>query len=563
MSLVEDLALFVVLIIAAILVGTLKYDKDWWRKSWDIIDDRMERLQAVDPRLPTVVATALIILLFVYQDGLWSFTLWVMVTAAVTYRLISHVLLDLPIISTFVGDRWETLIRDQWVLPANVHETNTLSLPNRLLGVVPLPRRSILIMGSSGSGKTEMAKHLLYQTDFGDAPVVVFDRKDDYKEMFDEMDISYETVTMDGSSVIWNCFEEFKNEHDIEEFARSLYPEGSDFFDKSAPMVFAAVIKAIVRRNDGYEGLTNESLVNYFNKSEIEQIYEDLSEYEDLTGASSAINVDNAPKQAQGVYANIQQTINRVFVGDFEEAPGEDYNSFSMREYMNNPGSDVLVLDYPDRSGETTKPIFRFLIDQGAGFAMESDDPSYFILDEFAQIPHLREIETLLNVGRGRDVHVLSTLQSISQLNDNYGEDRGESMLAGHDTQMLLRANDPSTTDHVQRMTGTEWHEDSGMGLFGNYLKILSFPSMRQLEQSVEDAERESKRTEQHHFNQGEIQNWDAGEGVIVRFDGFIKGYVPMIDDVKHRYDAALNPDPSPWDEEPDQSGTHGPVADD
>src|SRR5699024_3898194 len=207
---------------------------------------------------------------------------------------------------------------------------------------------------------------------------------------------------------------------------------------------FAAVLKMLVRESGGVEDLSNHMIRHYFQTSEVGDIYEDLSEYPDFRAAQSALNVETNAKHDQSVYNTMQRTVNDVFVGDF--ARSTDEWEFSIRDYMNDPQGVPLVLDFPKDRGETTKPLFRFMLDWSARFAL--DDPArqhYFVLDEFARIPHLRKIGDLLNVGSGDRVQVVVTLQSVTQMYYNYGHDYGKSLLAGLVSKVCLRANDNET----------------------------------------------------------------------------------------------------------------------
>jgi type IV secretory pathway TraG/TraD family ATPase VirD4 len=200
-------------------------------------------------------------------------------------------------------------------------------------------------------------------------------------------------------------FSEFDSEQDADEFAWALFPEPSggdnDFFDDMARQIFAACLKMMMRRekDTGKFQLSNATVRSYFQDHTASDVYEDLDRHDDLRGAASAINVETSPKQAQGVYASVQRIVNKVFVGDFG-ARSEDGEEFSIRKHVQNPQGVPIVLDFPKVSDQNTKPIFRFLIDHAAMFAMQdTDNQSYFVLDEFAQIPHLFEnLDRLLYV---------------------------------------------------------------------------------------------------------------------------------------------------------------------
>jgi hypothetical protein len=404
-----------------------------------------------------------------------------------------------------VGEQW----RNEFALNMVVRKTGG-NVVDRWESVVGLPKRSILIAGASGAGKTEAAKHLVHQILFDrDALILVYDHKRDYQDLFDRLGIKYIRISMADSTHIWNCFGEFDEVRDIDEFARALYPElgghENDFFDDMARQVFAACLKMMIRNNDGFEGLSNATIRDYFRSHGAGAIYTDLSEFADLQAAASAIDFEASSRQAQGVYASVQRVVNKVFIGDFGAAPVSNHG-FSLREHVQDPQGVPIVLDFPTAAGQTTKPIFRFLIDHAAMLALKhSDDQSYFVLDEFAQIPQLRRFDELVNIGRGENVTTLVTLQSMQQLYSNYGRQTGESILSGLVSMILLRPNDDATVEFYRSAIGSEFTE------------------------YAVNSPRETRAIEEHEFSKGAIRRWNPGVGVIVNQSGWRHGYIPQM----------------------------------
>lgn len=437
----------------------------------------------------------------------------------------------LPVVATAVGvKRWiegkytERAARKAddkgYTLPMNV--TRNKNIGSTHADVLGIPDEgSVLCLGATRSGKTEVGKHLLAQLlTRPNEPVVVFDYKTDYQQCLDNW--GAETIRLSGtnSTHIWNLFREVETERELDEIGRALFPDdgensggSAEFFSTAARQLFVAVLKYLTREAaDADREPSNEMLVRYFQRTDATQLYDDLQEYEDLRGAASAIDPDASP-QAAGVYATVQQRVNDVFVGDFAK-DGE----FSIREYMANPRGRVLVLDFPQRYGDAVKPVFRFFIDQAARHALAtSNRSSSFVLDEFARIPGLRRIGELVNVGAGQQTQVILTLQSVSQLYDNYGKERGTSILSGLITSVILRLSDPESIGYARSVIGTEFEEYTQhveKRMFGNHQVELG---------------RESKEEEEHPFAKGDFTTFDPGVGVVVRPGGWAYGYIPML----------------------------------
>lgn len=392
--------------------------------------------------------------------------------------------------------------------------------------VIGLPMRSVVAIGASGAGKTEVVKHFVRRMLADDSAMMfVFDRKTSFQDFFDDINVDYIRISLHDSTIVPNFFQEFENEDDVDEFARSLFPksEDDDFFNTSSQHVFAAVIKSMIRNNGGVEGLSNANIRQYFEESTAQDVYDDLMEHDDFRGVATAIDAETAGKQATGVYASVQNTVQEMFRGDFARDAATqpriqgykdiEREGFSIREYRENPCGVPVVFDLPTEHTEAVKPIFRFLLDHSAMHGMAATErQSNFVLDEFAQIPHLRRLEEVVNVGREENVSTVVCLQSVKQLFANYGNDYGGSILAGLTSKILLRPNDEETVDYIRESVGTEFREytRTSMDMFGREVT-------------------ETKSEEEHIFSRGEIRKWDTGVGVVASEKGWVFGHILML----------------------------------
>lgn len=413
-------------------------------------------------------------------------------------------------------------------LPINIASaSSSFSLLDKWANTIALMPYSILLLGATRSGKTEAAKHIVHQmlNRFGDGVMVVFDYKDDYQTFFDELDVDYIQLSLEGSTHIPNVFDEFEDELDVDEFARAMFPDGggrrdggsAEHFEDVARQTFAAILKMLRRERDD---LTNAAVKNYFAESGPEDIYNDLSEHNDLRAARSAMNTEKNAKHAQNTYITLQKRVSEVFVGDFGRSPPDGGRGFAFREMFEQPPGIPIVLDFPKDKGASTAPLFRFYLDWAARFALSnSHRQDYFILDEFARIPNLRKIGDLLNVGGGDKVQVVVALQSVAQMYSNYGRDRGKALLSGLVSKILLRANDSETVEFIRESIGTEFveytqHVEKRDSIVGDGQTTVN---------------RETKEEEEHAFAKGDIRKWNPGVGVIVLPDRWAYGYIPQL----------------------------------
>ena len=187
---------------------------------------------------------------------------------------------------------------------------------------------------------------------------------------------------------------------------------------------------------------------------------------------------------------------------------------------MEHPEGQALVLDYPYREGETTTPLFRLLVNLAARESLaDGDRGAYFVLDEVAQLPHLARLDELVNVGVGRSIQVLATLQSVAQLREGYGRDAADAILSGFLSAVILRCGDPATVEFARERIGTRFDERTG-----------SVEKARLANGRQRTVRRETNQVEEFPFSRGDLTAWEPGEGVGVRSDSWTYGRVRLID---------------------------------
>lgn len=526
---IDLLSLFVLLGLVAAFAVQFFTPRPWWSRFWWTLSRQFNPLRQRHWALPAVFSVVFLTVVDVVAGDLGTggptLLLWFVFAGYGTWAFTKQ-----HALGRFQRRRLMKAAEEDIGLPVSIWSSSSrFSMLDRWANAVALVPYSILLLGATRSGKTEVAKHIVIQMfyRFAAGVMVVFDYKTDYQDFFDTLGIDYIKLSLRNSTHIPNLFYEFEDELDVDEFARAMFPSGGDrrdggsaeFFDKTSRQTFAAVLKMLWRERDDPD---NRTVRRYFKQSSAEDIFNDLRGYDDFVAAASAINVETNAKRAGDVYSTLVSKVDEVFVGDFARSPDEaaGEQAFSFREAYEKPPGKPVVLDFPKNKGDSTKPLFRFYLDWAARFALDNpNQQDYFILDEFARIPHLRKIGDLLNVGAGDRVQVVAALQSINQMTANYGENRGKALLSGLVSKILLRANDSETVDFIRESIGTEFveytkHVEKRQSLIGDH----------QVETN-----RETKEEEEHAFAKGDIRKWDPGVGVVVLPDKWAFGYIPQL----------------------------------
>lgn len=384
---------------------------------------------------------------------------------------------------------------------------------------------SIGLLGATRSGKTEALKILAYQMllDRQDTPIVVYDHKSELRHWFrdtlDEDDVVVLSADKSVSTHTWNLFGEVESYRDAREIARLLSPDdGHPFFSKASQGILAGCIW-YVHREAQTQGkrATNEHLLNFIRTLDVEQVEQMAGAYTALESLTTYVSEDSH-KQSAAVLATTLTYVEEVLEGDFG-AQGR----FSLAEFFDNPRGRVLIIDYDGL--ETTKPAIRCLLDRSIAHAMDDNRPARLLLDEFAQVPRLSRLDELVNVGAGRDVQSVLALQSVSQLYDVYGREKGTAVVSGLRSQILLRTDDTESKDFVREAIGTEWQEREQLDY----------------DDDGEVKGTESERVEKHAFARGELSNFAPGEAVVVKPRGWLHAQIKMLGDVREDFDHGLD----------------------
>lgn len=414
--------------------------------------------------------------------------------------------------------------RGQWVIneDAKGEEPRTIQ---------PKQDRSILVLGETGSGKTEAITLLVYQFAVGgDDPFIVFDYKGDYRAFFERYGRGEDllTISLEGSDEIWNLFAEVDRVEEFDEIGRQLFMEeerasSNSFFPRAAKDVFVATCKYLYERDD--IDPSNEYLVRFIDqgpKALYGYLTDEVARANGLSGAAVNIDVKGASKQALGVHGHLQTVVSEMFRGDFRSD-----GDFSVSGYMKNPRGRTLLLDFPLDRGETVKPVYRFFIDWAIRDALNDDrDDAYFVLDEFQTIPGLEKIERLVNAGRAQGAYSVLGLQSVSQLYSTYGEEQASSILSGLAQEILLRSGDRRTTDYVRSRLGQEFvtrevRDDDGRLVRDAQGNVIENP----------DNTTEIKR-EEYPVSERTLQQFRPGEGFVVTQTGRSHGRLMMLEPI-------------------------------
>lgn len=346
--------------------------------------------------------------------------------------------------------------------------------------------RHALLLGGSGCGKTNafcFAVRALRNMMDADDVMIIFDTKG---EFYSEFGCAQDVVIGNSTrfrklSYTWNLFEDILADGwdmacvdmNAREMAMNLFKDrGSStqpFFCNAARDIFRGVLIHFVRNAQKdpvkyKKYLNNADLINAFKTFTVDDYRKIFNYHADMRGLLSYFG-DGTSNQALGVFGELNSMLSEYFVGVLAENRAD--RSISMRHAVRDKGGKVIFVEYDLAVGETLSPMYRLLIDlalkealsRGADQEGAENQPTsgrvYLIADEFKLLPKLQHIDDALNFGRGMGVCVMAGLQSIDQLYEAYGREKGAVLASGFGSIFAFHTNDASSREYITRRFGS------------------------------------------------------------------------------------------------------------
>lgn len=328
--------------------------------------------------------------------------------------------------------------------------------------------KHILLVGGTGSGKTNLFYHIVKQLTgkmTKDDVMLIFDSKGDfYNKFYTKGDIIIgNSAQYRKASDKWNIYEEIIADgkdyvsvtQNTQEICKSLFSDlvernsSNPFFPIAARDLLASIIIALIRNGVVPD---NKDIKEYIDSTSLEELRTLLASHKELASVASYIG-GKAGSQAQGVLSEMYSVVRDVFTGVFAES-----GDFSMRKFIRQKGGRVAYIEYDLAIGDVLSPIYTLLFDLALKEALgrtATQGNVYLVADELKLLPNLRHLEDGINFGRSLGVKILAGLQSIDQLNANYtNETKAKNAVSGFSSVFAFQQNDFSTREYVSQLMG-------------------------------------------------------------------------------------------------------------
>ena len=353
--------------------------------------------------------------------------------------------------------------------PININFTgkNGLGENDKFCLTEKLLSQHLMLVGGIGSGKTNTFNQILQtiipQLSSNDV-MIIFDTKGDfYKEFYKPGDIvisNDNTACGPNGPDYWNIINELPNDSKLKEnvieISNALFADklknsgGNSFFPQAAKDIMSAILYHFVLKKN-YIKSDNLILSETLKKENIKWYQSVLGMYSNYSAMLNYIP-DNAPGQALGVLAEMQQVVRQVFVGNFAKK-----GTLSLRNLVRNKGGKKIFIEYDIGVGGMLSPIYTLLFDLAIKEALcreKSDGNVFFVCDEFKLLPNLKHIDDAVNFGRSLGIKFMIGIQNIDQIIEIYGENQAKNIFSGFINLFAFKVGDYSTRNYIKERCG-------------------------------------------------------------------------------------------------------------
>ena len=317
-----------------------------------------------------------------------------------------------------------------------------------VLAGVPLPTDAepyhYLAVGSTGVGKSVAIDTFIRIAKARGDTLVIVDSGGNFLQQHFDPDTDFVFNPYDARCVGWSPAAEMQGAWDAQALARSIVPDGTGE-SKEWNAYTQTFISSVLRRLWEQNQL---SLAHFLHAVQVASI-DELREL--LRGTPAASQLD-----AEKTFGAIR-TIASSYLNAYEYLP-TNCATFSVTQMIRAEHSGALYLTYREDQLDSVRNMLACLLDVVARTVLSlNPDPDrriWLVIDEFASIGKIQSIEQFATKARKNGGCLVVGLQSVSQLQERYGEHGAQTILSCLSTWLVLRCSDTETAEYMSKYVG-------------------------------------------------------------------------------------------------------------
>lgn len=237
------------------------------------------------------------------------------------------------------------------------------------------------------------------------------------------------------------------------------------FWEKSASDYFSGCALGLLE--DAKEEEVNLNSISYMTTIGEEKLPGNstyIKEYFTLKGESSspyvfASNTINSPTDTRGGILSVFRQKIRLFASREQLSEMLAYSDFNMRDIGQEKTAVFMIIHdekttYHALATIFIKQCYETLIDVAQANGGKLPYRTNFILDEFANMPPLKDVTTMVTAARSRAIRFTFIIQNFAQLNEVYGKEDAETIRSNCGNLMYLLTTELAALEEISKLCG-------------------------------------------------------------------------------------------------------------
>ncbi len=240
--------------------------------------------------------------------------------------------------------------------------------------------------------------------------------------------------------------------------------KGEPFWEKSAADYFSGLALGLFE--DAKLEEINLNSINYMSTVGEEKFAASnyIKEYFTLKGEDSnayifASNTINSPADTKGGILSVFRQKIRLFASRDNLSEMLAYSDFDMRDIGKEKTAVFIVIHdekttYHSLATIFIKQMYETLIDVAHANGGQLPYRTNFILDEFANMPPLKDVTTMVTAARSRSIRFTFIIQNFAQLKSVYGNEDAETIKGNCGNLIYLISTELAALEEISKMCG-------------------------------------------------------------------------------------------------------------
>ena len=236
------------------------------------------------------------------------------------------------------------------------------------------------------------------------------------------------------------------------------------FWERSACDYFSGIALGLME--DAKEEEVNLNSINYVATVGDERLGASryINEYFKLKSPDSTANIFasgtiNAPNETKGGIVSMFRNKIRIFSTRDTLSEMLSYSDFDMRNIGKEKTAVFIIIHdekttYHSLATIFVKQCYECLIDVAQENGGKLKYRTNFLLDEFSNMPPIRDVDSMVSAARSRDIRFLFIIQNFAQLKDVYGEKVAEIIKGNCGNIIYLISTEISALEEISKLCG-------------------------------------------------------------------------------------------------------------